>query len=513
MASIADVLQRYQDEYGFPSGDRPRIIRQVKDCFRDLVGAIPDDLFSTDWQYKLEPPIDLTAYPGSIYNVIGPIIDLRVIWFPPAVIPLLADDGTLSGRWLKIQRNTGNIVYRRIRKIILTTVATVTVPAIVIDEPWDNSSDDDLLCTVFTLEYPIPYDVRKFKQTRWSSNGIYHGLSEVKLIGPEQMQELRQANQMMIGIPSFVAPVDCYRIPTPKWTPTVSASLQEPTDSQKWGWSSTGVEHGSAFVGAQYGVAGTFSYVAVLVWGRRPWLHPTKGWGFLGPWIMSPPCAVSDQVTTTWGGSYIQIEFPNVDWVHGFTQDSDDPSKDNSGLEVWWFRARHATEADGASNHAAVRKVEADGRYYLWRITDPSAGPIFDRGDFDPVDIYFPLKDYAPQRAFAFDVLPSAADFMVSTVVVRPVVPENETEQMELPPEVDGFILVNRLAAMRQGRRERDTPQMKLLEQEYQEFMRRLNGLKIVEPTYQERSLGSGLGGGESVPMIRFPVIGDWGTP
>ena len=164
------------------------------------------------------------------------------------------------------------------------------------------------------------------------------------------------------------------------------------------------------------------------------------------PWYISAPSKPSDLVSTNWpvwgelgvlsppeNGEAITIETPNVDYLYGFSHDHRAPSYNCSGLEKWIFRARFSTDKSGRSIHGDNH--EDDGIYYLWRCVDGHETEIVDRGEYDPVDRRYQLKDFMGHYHIRFNKRPTQEDTFLLSVLRRPPTLNYDTDTPRIPPE------------------------------------------------------------------------------
>jgi len=397
---------------------KARLNRVINYALRQLRRDAPEALFREEWRFKLE-----VEFTGTFaVDTSDSLVMVR-----SAVVKRLATDGTLRARWIEIKK--GDTYYiRRVRDVHHNAISSEDY--VVLDKPWLNTTDTGLSCRIFTYEYPYPADVEKIRSV--IRNPETNPRELLESLHPESLAAWRLGvGWRDTGSPDKYARGDFYQQDSPHYTP--SASIPETTHQTKgtnaWGYDDVPVEQTS------YGPAGKFSYKVCHVWGRLPQLDMTQE-GELLPFYISSPSPASEKVETVWGQSYIKIATPHIDYVYGYGDSTKTKSYERSGIEKWIFRARHDLESPASSNNnAAIRDVEVDDIYYLWRITDASDTVVYDRGDYDPVDKRFPLKESHGHFHLRFDKSATSEEVMLCRTVRRPQVLEYDTDVPRIPPD------------------------------------------------------------------------------
>ena len=432
--SLEALVQRMRDHYGFPEDSTKGFKRGkalINSALAWMFTDVPDRLLFQEWRLRLEKPVDIAGHVDAA--------DPRVIRVTDA-IDVLPQDSTQSGRWIEIQdTDTGEWVQRRVQKV--TWIIGTFDAYLVMDEGW-KELDVDVTARVFTLEYPYPPDLAKLHAVYYSaSTGLFRPLNG---LNPEQSVRMRLgAGWRSIGVPMSYGRGSTSQLPTPRVAIDGEVAVPDPDDyTVRWGYDDAGVEHRDTYVGTRYGTAGTFRYYACIGWGRRPWLHPTKGWNYLAPRYIGAPTEVSADLTTTWGGGLIRLKLPDMAYALGFGPVSDLRSFARSGFEWWIFRARVACEdPDAAGNHAWAPRVEADEVPYLLAVQDIEDNTFLDRGDYDPPDRAFPMGDYHGQPSIVLDKLPSDTKDLLLRGVRRAPILEYKTDVPPIPAELIDLIL------------------------------------------------------------------------
>lgn len=391
-----------------------------------------------DWKLEMTTPVldsDNTPVPFTVHST-----DLRALYAPASAVATELVPTILRGRHILLKRADASTVIVRCQDVFQAQFGQdpVTYQWIILDQHMETADEEDIQVTFFTLDYPIPGDVVNVL-TPIRMDPVSQQAIPLEMAFTRDLADTYRQGQLIKGRPSRVSYGQDYTVPAPHHQPQVVATEQAIGPSEvKWGYDDTPAEV------TTNEAAGTFRYCYCFVWGRRQWLRPTKGWGFLAPYLMSPPSKSSDAITTTWGSSRIIISSPDMEYVFGFGHDDSAPSYHRSGIEKWWFRARDATQSATASgNNSDHKHLEADGQFYLWRITDASTTTIYDRGEYGPVDRDFPLPIWPGTKSLRLDCMPSVADVLTCDVIRRPAEIISDADLLGVPPEADAFVIAH----------------------------------------------------------------------
>lgn len=491
MSNLTTLIDRMRTRTGLPergTAGKTRMKDVFNEALRHLWGDLPEGLKNEQWRFRTEEVYNRTV---GIHTVDKHTF---IVTAAQGALPL---DGTLSGRWIEVYRDA-HWIQRRIREVWLGD----TFYYIIIDEPWDNNTDHDLTARIWTAEYPYPHDYSDFTDLIFDPDNADRNLLPAMLAPSLSAQRIGN-NWRDQGIPEFYGSGSFAQLPAFHFTPTVGVygTPGQPANSEKWGWDALGVEH--AAINPFYGVAGTFKYLEVPVWGRWRWLQSTKlRSGRLLPFYMGAPSLPSDAITTTWGSNAIQIVGPNYDYLLGFGQDTTLPSHNKAGIERWVFRGRFNNEAAGASNHAAERFVEADEVYYLWDVLDGSTTTYVDRGDRDPIDRHFPLRHCHGHRSLQFDRVPTAATDVLVMAVRRPPEFKWDTDTPRIPPESTDALFF-RAAMILVGEMDGHEGRMTYFKAQYEGEIERLRREQGV-PRFIQPEFGDGLSTGTASRSARI---------
>jgi len=452
--NLSDLREAVRVKTGYPergATGTTRLTKVLNYALRHMWGEMPEGLLKSQHRFVLEPPT--TGIADIHYTD-------YFTWLVPASLsaPILSTDGTMNARNFEVQQS-GVWHQFRIREVRRMQVRRgaglpfVTMDVVIVDKPWFNVTDKNMAFRIYTDGYPYPADIQKVRTL------VYNPEVEPRelpvSLHPEEMARMRLGygwrNQGRI---EFAASGDFFQLPAPHYAPAVALT----GEAEKWGYDDGGVEHGAAYAGLRYGAAGTFSYIVCHGWGRLPTQYGgvidtsaagpyIAGYqpGRLLPFYLSSPSVVSSQITTTWGADGIRITLPDVGYQHAQTNDATNPSYKRSGIEKWIFRARHATEPAGVTNHADVTNLESDGIYYLWRVVDGDATVVIDKGQADPVEREYPLKDFHGHFHVRFDKAADAKVPILMYAVRRPPTLQYETDAAAIPPEC--FEALTELAA------------------------------------------------------------------
>lgn len=346
-------------------------------------------------------------------------------------------------RWIDITDSEGVVHTRRILTVGRSTTnqdwgdGAFTRDIIVMDRPY-ASAQDDLEFRIYTLDYPLPADVVDITAVYRNPEG--DGFDELTAVYPAELDRLRLGAWNESGLPEAYSDGDFFQLPPPHQAPTAVALNVGLLDEQKWGYDDDGVEDDS------FGAAGEFSYCYCLVWGRIK--SPTRDMQSqsdatereLAPFYISAPSEPSDNVSTEWGEAEIVVGTQADGWERirkvglapgGLGMLSD--LAPLTGLEKWFFRARHSTNAE---NGPSIIAAPADGVYRLWKITSASDLSVTDKGDADPPDFSFPLKEFTGHKSIRFDRTPSEGSpvEILIRATVRPPLLSQDTDVLPLPP-------------------------------------------------------------------------------
>jgi len=501
---LIDAIRKTGGLPGKGAREEARVSTLLNLSLRQIWGDLPEALLREEWRMKVEPPIKTSTI--SVDATDPKVFKLDVAPTSPTQIPI---DGTARGRWLQITR-AGVHYYRRIQDVYIRVI--VDAPdelIIVVDLPWDNNVDSGLSYMVYTYQYPYPGDVQTIDRVLWDPDR--NGGTALEPMFKESMDFWRdQGSWLTEGSPNRYARGDFFQLPAPHYKPAVATPyLIDPTPAQRWGFDPGGVEHTGA-TQPSYGPAGTFSYRCIHVWGRWPydqWSRGDRGSGEAGPLLpfyQSSPSDESDQITATWGTSYINIVSPDIDVDYGYGPNDTLLSHHHHGVEKWWFRARHASEDPLAgTNNAKFPQTQADSVYYLWKITPGHITGVQDRGDVDPVDRLITLKDVSGHTHLMFDRLPTmAGTHVLCQVRRRPPTLQHDFDSPRLPAECY-MPLINLTMAYLVGRRDGQPDRESHYWMAYQSELQRLRRL-YGTPRHDNRSFSDALTGGYAGSQASF---------
>ena len=463
-----------------------RLNTAINYSLRQLWREMPESLMKEEFRFRLEPPVSINTISVISADPLTMTVDSGTTSLTSSTF---ATDGTLVARWLEVKTGS-RYVYRRVKDVYYASSTWY----IVMDKPWENTSDTGLTYRIFTKEYPYPSDVQKIRKVMYDPENSSHKITYSLLA--DELYEWRLGHGFRdTGVPQRAARGDFFTLPSPHYKPAVSSLSQ---DARKWGYNGASED-------LDYGPAGTFSYKVMHVWGRRPLLDPSHhrpstpgSGGTLAPFYMSSPSEASDQITTTWGGGAIQITTPDVDYMSGYAHDTSSATKSyqHNGVEKWIFRARHAATT-GSTNHP---DVETDGIYYLWKVVKgwqaTSTSETFDVGQSDPVDKTVPLKDVHGHFHIRFDSYPESSVDMLMSVIRRPDTLKYDTDVSRVPPECYGA-LVDLTCSYLVGRRDGEPKRESYYFGRYLAEVDRLRGLYTFSG-FQNPAFGPGLGTGAS---------------
>ena len=144
-----------------------RLNSAINYSLRQLWREMPEALMKEEFRFRLEPTIShntlnaVSADPMVMTITAGGTVDANT----------LATDGTLSARWLEVEKG-GRFIYRRIQEVFYDTVWYI-----VLDKPWENTTDSALTYRIFTKEYPYPSDVQKIRKIMYDPENSSHRIT------------------------------------------------------------------------------------------------------------------------------------------------------------------------------------------------------------------------------------------------------------------------------------------------------------------------------------------------
>jgi len=493
--NLSDLREAIRVKTGYPergASGTTRLNSAINYALRHLWGDMPEALLREELRF----PMIVARETGTLDIVANDVRAFKV----NLSAGTLTDDGTLDGLWLEVKRGDSYIL-RRIQKVVLSftpTGETTAADYIVIDRPWINTTDTGLTYRIYAYEYPYPADVQKIRNI--IINPETNPREMLETMFPEELDRWKIGyGWRSTGRPQKYARGDYFVLDPPHYTPQVSLATQQAVAAPvvyMWGYDSSGAEQ------TDYGVAGTFSYKVVHVWGRQ---NIQTFRGVKQARYMSASSPASSQISTTWGGGAITISTPNIDYIYMNNKDSGEVSNTSSGYEKWIFRARHEIDETVSSGTGSVYPdVEKDEIYYLWKVIDGSTTTVYDRGDLDPVDRRTTIKDLHGHFHLRFDRIPDSAYNILMNVVRRPPVLLYDTDAPRLPPEC--FEALTELSASYLlGDRDGDMNRKTLY---YTSYMNELARLKRIYSFsgHDSPSFGDGLGSSPRFGIADYPV-------
>ena len=567
--TLADIRNELRVRLGLPergdSGDT-RLNTMINMALRHMWSEMPKALLSKDHRFMLQPALtNKTAQFGTtpltkaneiFYDLEHPrtllIKDIHI----KAVVTqtsdyegdtLLATDGTWRGRTIEVKVND-RYYYRKIQKIwtsvepVLVTITNVDGAThqfnkfhqyIILDDPLPF--DEDQMALTFAQggtespyeyrllceEYPYPDDVQQVVDVIVDPDTSPHPLVE-STFQADLTNYRSTIGFRSEGRPETYCRGSFFQLESPNYKPAVDLVKAEGLP-RRWGYiGSLEQNYSVAGVERNAGPAGTFQYLVVHVWGRRPdyLAHfkadaavTQKSTAHKGiqnrPFYRSGPSKESETIITFWGSDAIEVKTPNVDYVYGYGSLPDLNSHLHFGYEKYIFRKRistteftprrssppnptHSPPPTGAIGpNAIVTNVEADSIYYLLAITPGYQTEFYDNGTFDPPDRSFSLEAFSGHFHIRFDRQPTEEKPVLMRTFSRPPLLRYDTDTPRIPSECYDA-LYSLTASYLVGDRDGEPARKSLYFQEYQAHLKRLRKTYNVAG-HQVGSFGNGL--------------------
>ena len=513
MGTRRDLRERFRTRMGFPedtSTGNNRFNAALNSALRHLWSDMPDALLSEELRFTTEADVTVAAkvqpYNNSNTSVFDPLVFVVLDQTESARLPPAEE---VRGRWFEYTDDDGKQYVRRVQDLFHAEykynpngtgeITVASAAHIVVDLPYHGTitTSKALEWRIFTKEYPYPENVQKIINLIYDPDNTGSN-SVIPMLRGDQDRHRRSIGWRSTGTPRSWARGDFFQLPGPRYSPSVYVDQTLPneasTNAYRWGFDASGNEHGtSGAYQPKYGAAGTFSYKIVHVWGRRP-RQTNLNENDRSPWYISSASESTPQISTVWGGPYIEIRTPNLDATSGYHPDTTKPSLNKFGVEKWIFRARHAVSKtkNPGSTGPVVQDVPSDGVYYLWKIVPGYETSTIDRGDEDPPDKRFSLESWHGHQSIRFDRLPTSAVPVLIHCVKRPPQLHHDHDTPRVPEEaIDALFAL--VASFLSGDRDGSMERKQLYLAEYAEHRKRLirmMGLAAaVIPTF-----GDGLG-------------------
>lgn len=426
-----------------------RLDEMINQALRFVTPFLPEAILRHQYRLRLEPAWTV----GTLSGVADDAYALEVIGGTGYSFPSRHE---IQARTLEVQlpvegANIG-AQPRYFVSVVRDFVVKVEVGGstryfFILDQPFYDTSLTGLAWRVYTDAYPIPLRAVDIQTVQLSPESQLLPLAYAE--SHSGLLALRRARGWRSGgrVQAY-ADGDAQQLQQPRQAPTTSVA-QEPAPGERWGYDAGGTQHGSAFVGHQYGPAGQFEYCYCLGWGRRKTpqdLHagdfgdnvgPVGAPGELRigqPFWLSGPSKSTGPVSTTWGGAAIRISSADMSYVWGYNARSGTISRGYSGLSKWWFR-RRLTTAPSPAGGSPFDAIEADGVWYLWRITPADETTTWDRGDSDPPDRNFELPRHYGHRAVRFDLTAPNIEDVLLEYHRKPEMLSDDQDVVPIPEE------------------------------------------------------------------------------
>ncbi len=501
--NLAELREAIRVKTGYPErGDTGslRLNNIINQALRKLWGEVPEVLLREEYRFTMEPERSFTVDRNAS--------DSRVLDVTSTTDPWTASeetDGILRARWIEINGSDGRWHQRRIQDVYRSN----TQLYVVLNEPFDNQfASSDMSAKIYTYEYPYWADLQSVRQVIRNPESSPREVL-VSRFGAEIARYRSLNGWQDSGQISAYQRGDYFQLPSPHYTPDVDTTSHT---KNGWGFDSSGTVEQTF-----YGVAGTFSYKVCHVWGRWPkergFIFRATGVGGSPaadpegyPFYISSPSPASKKVSTIWGSDPIRLQFPDVDYTNGYGNDNSLVSYHHHGVEKWIFRARHAADSSKTVGTAGslYPQVHADGQYYLWRVVEGHETTIYDRGQFDPVDRKYPLKEYVGHHHVRFDKRPTSKEDVLLSCIRRPDILKDNADSPRIPPECYNA-LIELSCSYLLGDRDGDLKRKSLY---YDAYLLEMEKMKrtYTFSGHERPEFGDGLAGGRRYGASDYPI-------
>ena len=515
--NLAEIRELCRVQLGLPdtgSKGRTRLNDMINQALRYVGPDLPEALMRRQYRLRLEKAwtegtLSTVANDPYLLEIIGPGWNLLV----PA-----PDAVDVRARTLEVSLGAQNYYTVKIQDFFsVAELGGATRYFFVLPAPYPNTGATGLVYRVYTDAYPIPLQATDIQTVQLSVTSQITPFAR-----PEShsgLLALRRARGWRAsGRIQAYADGDGQQLMNPRQAPKAEVA-EEPAAGERWGYDQGGTEHGSAYAGHQYGPAGSFEYCYCLGWGRRPFPQDAHA-GAIGaggaaatspggtriglPFFLSGPSKGTGVISTIWGNGAVKLTSPNMHYVYGYNARSDSLSRDHSGLEKWWFRRRTVALSAGT----AFPQVEADGVWYLWRITDAEETTTWDRGDSDPPDRMFELPRNYGHREIRFDITDPITEDVLLEYQMKPGRLEADEDVLPIPETHADIIIegVKAQMATRDGDRQGVMFANQRQRERLQDLINRYQRDSFMSATFGRVAVGSGQPG--MWPWPNPPIVG-----
>tara|TARA_R110000868_G_scaffold3086_5_gene20614 strand:- start:5199 stop:6752 length:1554 start_codon:yes stop_codon:yes gene_type:complete len=515
--NLAELRELCRVQLGLPdtgAKGRARINDMLNQALRYVGPDLPEALMRRQYKMKLEKAWTR----GTLSTVANDPYLLEIIGSGWSLFSPAPDAVQVRARTLEV--TLGGDSYYTVKIQDFFSVAELVGPIrffFVLPAPYPNTGETGLVYRVYTDAYPIPLQATDIQTVQLSVTSQITPFAR-----PESHSGLlmlrRTRGWRASGRVQAFADGDAEQLLNPRQAPKAEV-VEEPDPTERWGYDSGGTERGVAYVGHQYGPAGSFEYCYCLGWGRRPFPQDVHA-GTIGlassalgapgemriglPFFLSGPSKGTGVIATTWGGAAVRLISANMHYVYGYNARSDALSRGHSGLEKWWFRRRTVALSAGG----AFPQIEADGVWYLWRVTDAKEITTWDRGDSDPVDRAFELPRNYGHREIRFDITDPTIEDVLIEYQMKPGRMEVDEDVCPIPETHADILLegVRAQMAMRDGDKQGVALASQRQRERLQDLINRYQRDSFMAAAFGRVTVGSGREG--IWPWPNPPVVG-----
>jgi hypothetical protein len=342
-------------------------------------------------------------------------------------------DETWNGRKIQLKDSRGDYYTHNIRDVWTTG----SHQYISLETPFRDTAQTAMTYKVYTDSYYLPPEVIRINNVRTVDSTVASSWMAISQQEAENYYYVTSdTDSAVTGFPTKFFRRPPGRLPTPTWTPTVSADEKaawlgpEPPGTFEYCFTYV---HGKT--DSRIGLPGPQSQTAGLaaVGGRNTWNR-------LNPRLESSPSPSSEKISVGATGQ-VSVRLPDVDFMLGFgEEDATLIRGGHSGWKKRIYRRRSAVSGFGAVATAPSgapsgdTNIETAGVFYLLDEVDASTEFYTDKGEKTP-DYTKRLSESHSQQAIQPHPRPNTRLKMEVRCIARPVKLEDVSDTPALKAE------------------------------------------------------------------------------